>query len=51
MVRRLGEHRILPVEWVPFAAPLCLRMLKNSVCDPRYVKTPMALKPYPTMAI
>jgi ribose 5-phosphate isomerase A len=29
LVRRLGDHGILPVEVVPFAAPLCLRMLKK----------------------
>jgi ribose 5-phosphate isomerase A len=29
LVRRLGEHSILPVEVVPFAAPLCLRQLKK----------------------
>jgi ribose 5-phosphate isomerase A len=29
LVRRLGEHSILPVEVVPFAAPLCLRLLKR----------------------
>ncbi|MGO9062954.1 MAG: ribose-5-phosphate isomerase RpiA [Candidatus Binataceae bacterium] len=29
LVRRLGEHSILPVEVVPFAAPLCLRLLKK----------------------
>jgi ribose 5-phosphate isomerase A len=29
LVRRLGAHNILPVEVVPFAAPLCLRRLKK----------------------
>ena len=29
LVRHLGEHRILPVEVVPFAAPLCLRLIKK----------------------
>ncbi len=29
LVRRLGEHNILPVEVVPFAAPLCLRLIKK----------------------
>lgn len=29
LVRRLGEHSILPVEVVPFAAPLCMRLLKK----------------------
>jgi ribose 5-phosphate isomerase A len=29
LVRRLGEHSILPVEVVPFAAPLSLRLLKK----------------------
>jgi ribose 5-phosphate isomerase A len=29
LVRRLGEHRQLPVEVVPFAAPFCLRRLKK----------------------
>jgi len=29
LARRLGEHSILPVEVVPFAAPLCLRGLKK----------------------
>jgi ribose 5-phosphate isomerase A len=29
LVRRLGEQHVLPVEVVPFAAPLCLRRLKR----------------------
>jgi ribose 5-phosphate isomerase A len=29
LVRRLGEHGMLPVEVVPFAAPLCLRLIKK----------------------
>jgi len=29
LVRRLGEHNILPVEVVPFAALLCLRLIKK----------------------
>jgi ribose 5-phosphate isomerase A len=29
LVRRLGEHGVLPVEVVPFAAPLCLRLMKK----------------------
>lgn len=29
LVRRLGEHNVLPVEVVPFAAPMCLRRLKQ----------------------
>jgi ribose 5-phosphate isomerase A len=29
LVRRLGEHSILPVEVVPFAAPLCMRLIKK----------------------
>ena len=29
LVRRLGEHNVLPVEVVPFGAPLCLRRLKK----------------------
>jgi ribose 5-phosphate isomerase A len=29
LVRHLGEHSILPVEVVPFAAPLCVRLLKK----------------------
>ncbi len=34
LVRRLGEHSILPVEVVPFAAPLCMRLLKKSGLRP-----------------
>lgn len=40
MVRRLGEHRILPVEVVPFAAPLCLRMLKKLGLRPALRQNP-----------
>jgi len=29
LARRLGEHGVLPVEVVPFAAPLCLRLMKK----------------------
>ncbi len=29
LVRHLGAHRILPVEVVPFGAPLCLRLIKR----------------------
>jgi ribose 5-phosphate isomerase A len=29
LVRRLGEHHILPVEVVPFAAPLCVRLIRK----------------------
>jgi ribose 5-phosphate isomerase A len=34
LVRRLGEHSILPVEVVPFAAPLCMRLLKRAGLRP-----------------
>jgi ribose 5-phosphate isomerase A len=29
LVHRLGEHSILPVEVVPFAAPLCMRLISK----------------------
>src|SRR5579871_1686013 len=34
LVRRLGEHSILPVEVVPFAAPFCLRMMRRMGLKP-----------------
>ena len=40
LVRRLGEHSILPVEVVPFAAPLCLRLLKKLGLRPAMRRNP-----------
>src|SRR5579885_1647382 len=40
LVRRLGEHSQLPVEVVPFAAPLCLRMLKKLRLRPALRRNP-----------
>jgi ribose 5-phosphate isomerase A len=40
LVRRLGEHGILPVEVVPFAAPLCLRRLKKLGLRPALRQNP-----------
>ena len=40
LVRRLGEHGILPVEVVPFAAPLCLRLIKKLGLRPMIRRNP-----------
>lgn len=40
LVRRLGEHSILPVEVVPFAAPLCMRLLKKLGLRPMMRRNP-----------